>query len=52
MGVNPLQAVTNRFPQTNRVTEAPEVVFGLAQGARVLKPLPPCIHQMEVASVL
>ena len=34
MGDNPLQAVTNCFPQVggNQITEAPEVVFDLTQG--------------------
>ena len=43
MGDNPLQAVTNRFPQVgeNHITEAPEVVFDLTQETRAWKPLPP-----------
>ena len=34
MGDNPLQAVTNHFPQIggNQITDAPEVVFDLTQG--------------------
>ena len=42
IGVNPLQAVTNIFPQAggNLVTHAPEVVFDLTQGDKgIWKPL-------------
>ena len=42
MGFNPLQAVTNRFPQVvgNQVTEAPEVIFDLSQGDKGVE-IPP-----------
>ena len=42
MGVSPLQAVTNRFPQLggNRTTEAPEVVFDLTLGNEGVKTPP------------
>ena len=43
MGDNPLQAVTNRFPQVvgNQTTEALEVVFDLTQGDKGMEIPPP-----------
>ena len=54
VGDNPLQAVTNCFPQVgeNRTTEAPEAFSTSLKGTRVWKPLfpmiaekPPLVHQ-------
>ena len=54
MGVSPLQAVTNRFPQVggNRTTEASEVIFDLTLGDEGVEPLlpmtpqkPPSVHR-------
>ena len=55
---NPLQAVTNRFPQVeeNQTTEAPEVVFDLPQGEEGVETPPPndslkppsgCLHSFR-----
>ena len=42
MGVNPFQAVTIVSPgRGNRVAEAPEVIFDLTQGYKVVKTTPP-----------